>query len=155
MSATLPSRIRAGLVPRLRTVLLGSDPDARYEHLRVTAALGIAVAGLTALIRLSGVLVSPVVWDAFLVVAALTLLGLPIANAYWRGGLLVGYGLVFVPVAVGLTAAVLGRGPFAAPIRTTTVGGAFVGLFAVVVGTVGDLVGRALRWIVDRRGWET
>lgn len=113
----------------------------------MAAALGIAVAAGTAVLRLSGVVVSPVVWDVLFAGAVLTLVGMPVANAYWGGGLLVGWLLVFVPVAVGLTVAVAGHGPFDTPVRTVTVGGSLLGLGAFLVGAVGYLLGRILGWV--------
>ncbi len=152
MSTALPTRLRTELGSRLRAALLGRDPDARREHLRVAAALGIAVAAGTAVLRLSGVVVSPVVWDVLLAGTVLTLVGLPVVNAYWGGGLLVGWLLVFVPVAVGLTVAVAGHGPFENPVRTVTVGGGLLGLGAFLVAAVGYLLGRILGWVAARRG---
>jgi hypothetical protein len=154
--AALHARLR-GAVPgalrrRLRGAVLGRDPDARREHLRVAAALTVAVAVGTTLLRLLGVGVSPVVWDAFYLLATAALLAVTAANVYWRGGLLTSLALVFAPVGAGLLVAHLGRGAFAAPVRTLGFGVALVSLLSLAVGGLGSLCGGAGRWLRDR--WE-
>lgn len=137
---------------RIETVLLGSDPVARREHLRVAVVFAVSVAAVTVIVRHSGLVISPVVWEFVLVLASLALLGLPAANAYWRGGLLVGYTLVFAPVATGLSVAVLEIGAFDDVFSAVAFGGVAIGLLAIIVGTFGHLLGRASRWFVTRRG---
>jgi len=150
LHARLRGAVTGSLRRRLRGAALGRDPDARREHLRVAAALSVAVAVGTALLRLLGVGVSPVVWDAFYLLAAATLLAVTAANVYWRGGLLTSLALVFAPVGTGLLVAHLGRGAFAAPVRTVGFGVALVSLLSLVVGGFGSLLGGAGRWLRER-----
>ncbi|MFC6988528.1 hypothetical protein ACFQJD_07035 [Haloplanus sp. GCM10025708] len=151
MFVALRSRARTVLYERVYPALLGSDRDAVRSHLRTAAALAGVVAAATALSRALTVVVSPVVWDAFFGLAAVSLVGLTAANAYWRGGLLVGYAIVFAPTAAGLFVAYVGRGPFGTPGRTLGFGLLLVAAVAAVVGTPGFVVGRAARWIRVRR----
>jgi hypothetical protein len=150
----LPTRLGgavfAALRTRLREAILGRDPDARREHLRVAAVLTVAVAAGTAFLRLTAVGVSPVVWDAFYLFAAAALLAVTAANVYWRGGLLTSLGLVFAPVGAGLFVAHLGRGAFAAPVRTLGFGVALVSLLSVLIGGIGSLLGGVGRWLRNR-----
>ncbi|MFB6154646.1 MAG: hypothetical protein ABEJ22_02050 [Haloferacaceae archaeon] len=136
----------------LRTVVVGSDPAARREHLRVAAALAVAVGAGAALVRLRGVGVSPVVWDGFYALSVASLAGLTAANAYWRGGLLAGFALVFAPVGVGLFVAYVGSGAFASPLRTLGFGVALVSVVSLVFLTVGSVLGLAVRWVRHRTG---
>lgn len=150
LHARLRAAVPGALRRRLREAVLGRDPDARREHLRVAAALTVAVAAGTALLRLTAVGVSPVVWDAVLLLAVTTLLTVTAANVYWRGGLLTSLVLVFAPVGTGLFVAHLGRGAFAAPVRTLGFGVALVSLLSLALGGLGSLLGGAGRWLRDR-----
>jgi hypothetical protein len=145
--AALRIRVRTVLDERIRPGLFGSDGDAVCAHLRVAAGLGLLVAAATALTRVGTVVASPVVWEAFLVASAGLLLALTVANAYWRGGLVVGYALVFVPTAAGLFVAYVGRGPFGSLARTLGFGILLVAAVSLVVGTPGFVLGRAARWL--------
>ena len=150
LRARLRGAVPGALRTRLRDAILGGDPDARGEHLRVGAVLTVGVAIGTALLRLLEVGVSPVVWDAFYLLAAVTLLAVTAANGYWRGGLLTSVALVFAPVGGGLLVAHLGGGAFAAPVRTLGFGVVLVGLISLLVGALGSLFGGAGRWLRDR-----
>lgn len=151
----LHERVRPVVDQRVRPALLGSDPEAVRVHLRVVAGLAAGVTAVTALTRVATVVVSPVVWDAFFAGVAATLLAFTVANAYWRGGLLVGYAFVAAPTAAGLFVAYVGRGAFDAPARTLGFGLLLVAAVAVVVGTPGFVVGYVFRWLrtrwLDRR----
>lgn len=135
----------------LQTAFVGRDRTARREHLRVAAALTVAVAVATAVVRLQRVAVSPVVWDAFYVLSVVALVGLAAANAYWLGGLIAGFALVFPPVGVGLFVAHVGYGAFASPLRTLGFGVALVGVVSVVLLTVGTGIGSGVRWVLAYR----
>ncbi|MFB6124151.1 MAG: hypothetical protein ABEJ78_11920 [Haloferacaceae archaeon] len=150
MFVALRRRVRTALRERVRPALLGSDREAVRTHLRVAVALTGVVTAVTALSRAAILVVSPVVWDAFFVLATATFVGLTAANAYWRGGLAVGYALVFAPTAAGLFVAYVGRGPFRTPGRTLGFGLLLVAAVAVVVGTPGFAVGRTARWMRTR-----
>lgn len=140
----------AALQERLRAVAAGSDAAARREHLRVAAALTLTVAVGAGVVRVGRIVVSPVVWDAFFLLAAVALLSVTAANAYWRGGLLAGYALVFGPVAAGLLVAHAGSGAFDALARTVGFGLVLVSVVAVVLGSAGYAVGSTARLVRDR-----
>lgn len=103
----LPDRLRALPERSPRRLLLG-DPDAAREHLRVAAGLAGTGAVLTVLVGSLGIVVSPAVWDALIPPGLAGLAVLAAANAYWRGGPLVGYALVFGPLAAGAAGAAAG-----------------------------------------------
>lgn len=128
--------------PFLRRHLLG-DPDVVADHAEVAAALtGVAtVAGVLG--GVTGLVVSPVVWDGVLLASAVLLGVLVVANAYWRGGVVLGYGLALGPVLGGA----------AGGATVGTFGAGFVhanGLFGMLVGVpvfhaVGVALGAARR----------
>lgn len=143
------------LRPRVDTVLRGSDPDATREHLRVGLALAAAVAIGAAIAKV--VVVSPVVWEAIFLLSILALVGITVANAYWQGGLLAGYTLVAAPVASGLLVAhvdvIVQSASIQAAFRSVGFGILVVAVVTLVLGTVGYVLGTALRWARNRSGF--
>lgn len=90
---------------------VSGDPAARVEHLELAAALGGAATVAAILKGTTGLVASPVVWDAVLFGGLATLTVLVAANGYWRGGLAAAYALFLAPVA-GATVGTAAVGQF-------------------------------------------
>lgn len=110
----------------VRRRLVG-DPDVVADHAEVAAALTGATTVAGVLLGAAGLVVSPAVWDGVLLASAALLGSLVVANAYWRGGVALGYALAVGPILGG------------------SAGGATVGTFSVglmhAAALLGALVG--------------